>query len=67
MNSDIDLSRHVLETAALSGVTIPAGDLPAVAGVFANLARVAGPLLAFSIPEETIAAPVYTAFEGTPE
>ncbi len=67
MTSNIDLARHALETAALSGVEIPADDLPAVVGVFSNLARVAAPLLAFSIPEETVAAPVYKAFESKSE
>jgi hypothetical protein len=64
MKTDADLTRHVLETAALSGVEIPAGDLPAVVGVFTNLARVAAPLLAFQLPEELTGAPIYEAFES---
>jgi Protein of unknown function (DUF4089) len=66
MNTDIDLARRALETAALSGIQISPEDLPAVVGVFSNLARVAAPLLDFPLPEKTAAAPVYTAFEVKP-
>jgi Protein of unknown function (DUF4089) len=67
MKAETDLTRHVLETAALSGVEIPAADLPAVVGVFTNLARVAAPLMAFQLPEELTGAPVYEAFESGTE
>jgi hypothetical protein len=67
MKPDTDLVRLALETAALSGINIPPEDLTAVAGIFSNLARVASPLLAFELPEEMTAAPVFVPYEGEAE
>ncbi len=64
MKAETDLTQHVVDTAALSGVQIPYADLPAVVGIFTNLARVVAPLLAFDLPEELVAAPVFCPFES---
>jgi Protein of unknown function (DUF4089) len=53
--------RYVEETAMTMGVSISPGDLPAVVAIFANLARVAQPLMAFALPEAIEAAPLFTA------
>ena len=55
------LGRYVEETAATMGVSIAPGDLPAVIAIFANLARVAQPLMAFALPETVEPAPLFTA------
>ena len=54
------LRRYVEEMAAAIGLPIAAADLPAVLAVYANLARVAGPLMAFPLPDEAEPAPVFT-------
>jgi Protein of unknown function (DUF4089) len=55
------LGRYVQETAATMGVSITPEDLPAVIAVFANLARVAQPLLAFALPDTVEPAPTFSA------
>jgi hypothetical protein len=58
--------RYIEETAAAHGLSIPAEDLPALLAVFANLARVAEPLMAFPLPDDTDQAPVFTAGSASP-
>jgi hypothetical protein len=55
------LGRYVEEAAATMGVSIAPEDLPVVIGIFANLARVAQPLMAFALPETVEQAPTFTA------
>jgi Protein of unknown function (DUF4089) len=55
------LGRYVEETAATMGVAIAPGDLPVVIAIFANLARVAQPLLAIPLSETVEPAPVFAA------
>jgi hypothetical protein len=56
-----DLQRYVDDTAAAIGLSIAPEDMPAVVAVFANLARVAAPLMAFPLPAEAEPSPVFTA------
>ncbi len=56
-----DLRRYVEANAAAVGVSIAPEDLPAVLGIFANLARVASALMAFPLPEKIESASVFTA------
>lgn len=62
--SPIDLQSYVSETAAMIGLSIAPEDMPAVVGIFANLARVAGPLMEFPLPADAEASPVFIA-DGT--
>jgi Protein of unknown function (DUF4089) len=55
------LGRYVEETAATMGVSIAPADLPVVIAIFANLARVAHPLMAFELPDTAEPAPLFTA------
>ncbi|HXN66772.1 MAG TPA: DUF4089 domain-containing protein [Bradyrhizobium sp.] len=57
----IDPQRYVVDTAAAIGLSIAAEDMPAVVGIFANLARVAAPLMAFPLPAEAEPSPVFRA------
>jgi hypothetical protein len=57
----VDLQRYVSETASAIGLSIAPEDMPAVVGIFANLARVAGPLMEFPLPAEAEPSPVFTA------
>jgi hypothetical protein len=57
----VDLQHYVDEAAAAIGLSIAPEDMPAVVGIFANLARVAAPLMAFPLPAETEPSPVFTA------
>ncbi len=57
----VDLQRYVEQTAAAIGLPIAPEDMPAVVGVFANLARVAGPLMEFPLPADAEPSPVFTA------
>jgi hypothetical protein len=59
----IDLQRYIDEAAAAIGLSIAPEDRPAVVGIFANLARVAGPLMEFQLPAEAEPSPVFTADE----
>ena len=58
--------RYVEETAAAHGLSIAAEDVPALLAVFANLARVAEPLMAFPLPDDTDQAPVFTPRSAVP-
>jgi hypothetical protein len=59
-----DPALYVPQAAAALGLPIAAEDLGDVIGAFAVLARVAGPIMAFSLPEELIAAAVFVPSEG---
>jgi Protein of unknown function (DUF4089) len=56
-----DLQRYVDDTAAAIGLSIAPSDMPAVVAIFANLARVAAPLMEFPLPVEAEPLPVFTA------
>jgi hypothetical protein len=57
----VDLQRYVEQTATAIGLSIVPEDMPAVTGIFANLARVAGPLMEFPLPADTEPSPVFVA------
>jgi Protein of unknown function (DUF4089) len=57
----VDLQRYVDEAAAAIGLSIAPQDMPAVVAIFANLARVAAPLMEFPLPAEAEPSPVFTA------
>jgi hypothetical protein len=57
----IDLQRYVDEAAAAIGLSIAPQDMPAVVGIFANLARVAAPLMEFPLPADIEPSPVFIA------
>jgi hypothetical protein len=57
----IDLQRYVDDTAAAIGLSIAPADMPAVVAIFANLARVATPMMDFPLPAEAEPLPVFTA------
>jgi Protein of unknown function (DUF4089) len=54
-----DWRRYLEATAAAHGLVIPPEDLPVLIAIFANLARVAEPLMAFPLPDDTDQAPVF--------
>lgn len=57
----IDPKRYVDETAAAIGLSIAPEDMPAVVGIFSNLARVAAPLMEFPLPADAEPLPVFIA------
>jgi hypothetical protein len=57
----VHLQRYVDETAATIGLSITPEDMPAVVGVFSNLARVAGPLMEFPLPADSEPSPIFVA------
>jgi 1-carboxybiuret hydrolase subunit AtzG-like len=59
MADPFEPARYVPLAAAALGLPIAPDDLGDVIGAFAILARVAGPVMAFALPEETIAAAVF--------
>ncbi len=59
--SPIHLQRYVEETAAAIGLSIAPEDMPAVVGIFSNLARVAGPLMEFPLPADAGPSPIFVA------
>jgi hypothetical protein len=60
-----DPALYVPQAAAALGLPLAPGDLGDVIGAFAVLARVAGPVMAFPLPEELIAAAVFVPGERT--
>jgi hypothetical protein len=64
MAEPFDPQVYVPLAAAALGLPIAPSDLGDVIGAFAILARVAGVVMAFPLPEETIAAAVFTAETG---
>jgi hypothetical protein len=59
MAEPLDAARFVPLAAAAVGLDLPPADLDAVIGAFAVLARVAGPVMAFPLPEDIVAAAVF--------
>ena len=57
----VDLQSYVDQAAAAIGLSIAAQDMAAVVGIFANLARVATPLMEFPLPADAEPSPVFTA------
>jgi hypothetical protein len=57
----VDLQRYVEQTASAIGLSIAPEDMPAVVGIFSNLARVAGPLMEFPLPADAEPSPVFVA------
>jgi hypothetical protein len=55
--------RYVPEAASAVGLTIAPGDLSEVIGAFAVLARAAAVVMAVDLPEEVVAAAVFTPGE----
>jgi hypothetical protein len=55
----VDLQRYIAQTAAAIGLSIASEDMPAVVGIFENLARVAGPLMEFPLPADAEPSPVF--------
>ncbi|MFZ3359303.1 MAG: DUF4089 domain-containing protein [Xanthobacteraceae bacterium] len=59
MDEPFDPARYVPPAAAALGLPLSPEDLSDVIGAFAVLALVAGPVMAFALPEELIAAAVF--------
>ena len=57
----IDLQHYVDQASAAIGLSIAPQDMPAVVAIFANLARVAAPLMEFPLPAEAGPSPGFTA------
>jgi hypothetical protein len=64
MASPLDPARYVPEAASAVGLAIAPGDLGDVIGAFAVLARAAAVVMAVDLPEEVVAAAVFTPGEG---
>lgn len=64
MADAFDPEAYVPQAAAALGLPIAPSDLGDVFGALAILARVAGVVMAFPLPEEIIAAAVFTAEKG---
>ena len=64
MANPFDPAAFVPQAAAAVGLPIAPSDLGEVIGAFAVLARVAGMVMAFPLPEEMIAGAVFTADKG---
>jgi len=63
MDEQFDPARYVPPAAAALGLPLAPEDQSDVIGAFAVLARVAGPVMAFALPEELIAAAVFVPGE----
>jgi len=64
MADPLDPARYVPEAATAVGLTIAPGDLGDVIGAFAVLARAAAQVMAVELPEDMVAAAVFTPGEG---
>lgn len=64
MVEPVDPARFVPLAAAAVGLPIAPEDLGDVIRAFAVLARVAGPVMAFPLPEELIAAATFLPDDG---
>jgi hypothetical protein len=60
------LAQFVREAAATAGLTIAPEDFADVVMQFAVLARVAAPLMKFSLPEDVVAAAVFVPNDVRP-
>ncbi len=67
MAEPFDPALYVPQAAAALGLPLAPEVLGDVIGAFAVLARVAGPVMAFPLPEELIAAAVFVPDEGKRE
>ena len=65
MADPFDPARYVPLAAAAVGLKLAPEDLGDVIGAFAVLARVAGPVMAFPLPEDVVAAAVFTPDDGS--
>ena len=63
MAEPFDPALYVPQAAAALGLPLAPEDLGDVINAFAVLARVAGPVMAFPLPEELIAAAVFVPGE----
>jgi len=63
MAEPFDPALYVPQAAAALGLPLPPEDLGDVISAFAVLARVAGPVMAFPLPEDLIAAAVFVPGE----
>ena len=61
-----DLAGYVKAAAAVIGLTIADEDLGDVVAAFAVLARVSAPVMAFPLPEDVVAAAVFSPDAGAP-
>jgi len=64
MAEPFDPAPYVPQAAAAIGLPLAAADIGDVGDAFAILARVAGVVMAFPLPEETIAAAIFTVDDG---
>lgn len=64
MAEPFDPARYVPLAAAALRLPVAADDLSDVIAAFAVLAQVAGPVMAFALPEDLIAAAVFVPSEG---
>jgi hypothetical protein len=64
MAEPVDPARYVPMAAAAMGLALAPEDLGDVIAAFAVLARVAGPVMAFPLPEDMVAAAVFTPDDG---
>ena len=64
MAEAVDPAQYVPAAAATIGLPLAPEDLSGVIGAFAVLARVAAPLMAFALPEDIVAAAVFTPEDG---
>jgi hypothetical protein len=60
MADSFDPARYVPIAAAAVGLPLAPEDLGSVIAAFTVLSRVAGPVMAFSLPEDLVAAGVFT-------
>jgi hypothetical protein len=65
MAEAFDPAEYATVAAAAIGLPLPPEDLQGVIGAFAMLARVAAPLMAFALPEDIVAAAVFTPDDGS--
>jgi hypothetical protein len=64
MSEAFDPAKYVPLAAAAVGLRLAPQDLSSVIGAFAVLVRVAGPLMAFPLPEDLVAATVFPPEDG---
>ena len=65
MADPLDPAAYVPLAAAAVGLALAPADLADVVAAFGVLARVAGPVMAFALPEELVAAARFTPDDGS--
>jgi hypothetical protein len=65
MAESVDPAQYAPMAAAAVGLPIAPEDLGDIIGAFAVLARVAAVVMAFPVPEEIVAAAVFTPDDGS--